>query len=87
MRSLIVGASIIGLVIGLFVAFADRPNITKEPIKRCRVNKVLVERPYGGITPDITYRLTTDEGYVVFSRNRAFRVGDSIQVQVIRISK
>ena len=87
MKNLIVGASIVGLLVGLFIAFVDKPRIIKEPVKRCRVNKVIVDRPYGGVTPDITYKLVTDEGYVVFSHNREFNVGDSIEVQVVRVSK
>lgn len=86
MRNLTVGAALVGLVLGLFFAFVDRPTVIKEPIKRCRVNRVVAERDYGGLLPDITYQLTTDEGYVVYSRNVAFSVGDTIQVQVVIIN-
>jgi len=94
MKSLIVGACLTGLVLGLFVALSivmpalsNQSKTIKEPIKRCRVSKVFAKRDYEGLVPDITYKLVTDEGYVLFSRNRDFKVGDSIEVQVIRISK
>jgi hypothetical protein len=77
----------VGFMGGMFLLVRMKPSYSENSLHRCRVNKVVEELPHGGITPDIRYRLTTDEGYVVFSYNKEFRVGDSIDVQVVKINK
>lgn len=77
----------VGFMGVMFLLTRMKPHYEENALHKCRVNRVTEEYPHGGITPDIRYRLTTDEGYVVFSYNKEFKVGDSIEVQVVKLSK
>jgi len=88
MKQITTGIAVtLAFMLGMYILTKAKPRYPESTLYHCRVNKVVEEFPHGGITPDVRYRLTTDEGFVVFSYNREFSVGDSIEVRVVRISK
>ena len=84
--SLIVGFIILAISIKRTAA-GYREDSTME---RCRVNKVIRTDDYQegrSVYPtEIRWTLITDEGYRLYTRSGNYRVGDSIDVKVIKVS-
>jgi hypothetical protein len=76
---------IAAIVLAASVLACTSPKPKNQTLVRCRIVRVEVQYPYGGVFPDKRYTITTEEGYVVYAYNRRFEVGDTINVQVINL--
>ena len=76
----------------LFMHFkhAEANRYKDATIERCRINKVIRIDDYQegrSVYPtQIRWILSTDEGYKLYTRDGNYRVGDSIDIEIIKVS-
>lgn len=90
-QTIVISALAIGFIILVISIKRTAASYTKDStMERCRVNKVIRIDDYQegrSVYPtEIKWILTTDEGYKVYTRNGNYQVGDSIDIEVIRIN-
>lgn len=70
------------LALGWLVgACTDRP---RGHVYRCVIVDIQSRHLYGGIIPDLEYVVITDCGYTLYTTRGVYRVGDTVEVEVIR---
>lgn len=95
MKDVLRVALLASCLVGFFLTFmylkhTEVYQYSRYPTERCRINKVIRIDDYQdrrSVYPtQIRWTLITDKGYKLYTRDGNYRVGDSVDVKIIKIS-
>ena len=90
-KTILIVSLIVGFIIlAISIKYTTAGYHTESTMERCRVTKVVRIDDYQegrSVYPtQIRWILSTDEGYKLTTRDGNYRVGDSIDIEIIKIS-